>query len=67
MNFGSIPEELVVKEVMTTKGQAIKKLRIMGRGRTGYGYERYTHVLVKVQVANFEQLISKTKNEVTRR
>lgn len=57
----SIPEELLVKEVFVTKGVAMKRMRIMGRGRTGVGYMRKTHVTVKLEVINFANMIAKAK------
>ena len=32
-------------------------MRIMGRGRTGIGYQRTSHVAVKLAIANFEERI----------
>jgi large subunit ribosomal protein L22 len=49
----AIPEELLVKEIFVTKGLAQKRMRIMGRGRTGIGYMRKSHVTVKVEKINF--------------
>ena len=57
MQHDAIPEELVVHEVMVTKGLATKKMRIMGRGRTGFGYRRYSHVTVKLEKIDFDQKI----------
>lgn len=57
----SIPEELLVKEVFVTKGIAQKRMRIMGRGRTGIGYMRKSHVTVKLEVINFASMIAKAK------
>jgi large subunit ribosomal protein L22 len=59
--FNAIPEELMVKEVMINKGIAMKKIRIMGRGRTGVGYTRKSHITIKVQKIDFEAMISKSK------
>lgn len=56
---GAIPEELYIKEVMVTKGSQQKRMRIMGRGRTGVGYKRQSHVCVKVAFVNFEDRIKK--------
>ena len=50
-----------MKEVMVTKGFAQKKMRIMGRGRTGVGYVRKAHVTIKVEVINFANMIAKAK------
>lgn len=55
----AIPEELMVKEIFITKGFAQKRSRIMGRGRTGVGYRRSSHVTVKVEKVDFQQLVSK--------
>ena len=57
----AIPEELIVKEVIVNKGLAIKKMRIMGRGRTGIGYMRKSHVTVKVEKINFDKVIKEAK------
>jgi hypothetical protein len=51
----------LVKEVFVTKGVAMKRMRIMGRGRTGIGYMRKTHVTVKLEVINFADMIAKAK------
>jgi large subunit ribosomal protein L22 len=57
-----MPEELIVKEVIVSKGLAIKRMRIMGRGRTGFGYNRSAHVLVKLEPIDFPKLIKSCKN-----
>lgn len=57
-----LPEELIVKEVLVTKGIALKRMRIMGRGRTGFGYKRSAHVLIKVQPVDFPKLIKAARN-----
>ena len=46
-----------------TKGIAQKRMRIMGRGRTGMGYMRKTHVTIKVEVINFAKMIEKAKTK----
>ena len=40
-----------------TKGTARKKMTIMGRGRTGFGYTRAAHLNVKVEVIDFDSMI----------
>mmetsp|Transcript_6164 Transcript_6164/g.5510 ORF Transcript_6164/g.5510 Transcript_6164/m.5510 type:complete len:201 (-) Transcript_6164:16-618(-) len=62
LQFDAIPEELRVKEVLVSKGMAIKKMRIMGRGRTGFGYKRYTHVRIQIEKINFDKMISQQKS-----
>jgi len=43
MYHSAIPEELFVKEIYVNKGASRRKMRIMGRGRTGIGYVVYTY------------------------
>jgi hypothetical protein len=62
MFHDAIPEELLIKEVLVTKGLAQKKMRIMGRGRTGVGYTRKSHVTVKVEKINFDERIDTCRN-----
>ena len=58
----AIPEELMVKEIFVTKGLAQKRQRIMGRGRTGVGYKRTSHVNIKVERIDFQQFIDKARS-----
>ena len=37
---------------------ARKKIRFQGRGRTGIGMIRKTHVTLKVEIINFQQMIN---------
>lgn len=53
---------MIVKEVMITKGNAVKKLTVMGRGRTGFGYTRESHVTIKVDKVDFQAMIDKAKS-----
>ena len=62
-----IPEELVVKEIAVTKGAAHKRMRIMGRGRTGFGYNRASHVATTLEVVDFEALMASAKTDQQRR
>eukprot|EP01038_Epipyxis_sp_PR26KG_P011118 gene11118-14922_t len=62
LNLNAIPEELRVKEVMVTKGLQVKKMTIMGRGRTGFGYKRSSHVTVGVEKIDFHQMIAKAQD-----
>lgn len=62
INYQAIPEELFVKEIFVTKGKSYKRLRIMGRGRAGVGYKRYTHVTAKVEVIDFDKMIKEAKS-----
>ena len=54
-------------EVSVTKGQSIKKLRIMGRGRTGFGYKRWSHLNIKVEQIDFPTTIEKAKSQNQKR
>lgn len=58
MRHDAIAEELRVKEVIVTKGLAVKRMRIMGRGRSGVGYKRKTHVRIVLEKINFPKFIS---------
>jgi large subunit ribosomal protein L22 len=55
---GAIPEELFVKEIHVNKGASQKRIRIMGRGRTGFGYRRQTHVIAKLEVIDWEKKLA---------
>ena len=48
---------------MINKGMAMKRIRIMGRGRSGVGYKRYTHVTIKVGKVDFDEKIQLTKTD----
>lgn len=47
-----------MKEVIVNKGMSYKKLRIMGRGRQGVGYKRYSHVRIILEKIDFEREIA---------
>lgn len=59
---GLIPEELYVKEIFVTKGFMFKRMRIMGRGRTGVGYKRYSHIRAIVEQIDFDAKIASCKS-----
>lgn len=54
-----------MKEAIVTKGVMQKKLRIMGRGRTGIGRTIKSHVTIKVEKIDFAKMIedAKTMNQ----
>ena len=58
VKYDLLPEELIVKEIVGTKGRFTKKIRIMGRGRTGVGYTRRTHVTLRVTKCDFKEMIA---------
>lgn len=58
-----IPEQLMVTEVLVTKGKQQKQLTIQGRGRTGYGYRRYSHIWLRVEQINFAKQIEKAETQ----
>lgn len=60
----AIPEELLVREVLVTKGDMQKRARIMGRGRTGLGYKRWAHVMVRVEKVDFTREIAEARNPI---
>jgi hypothetical protein len=51
-----------VKEVMVTKGMTRKKVRIMGRGRSGMGKIRSSHVTIKVDKVDFQEKIQRARS-----
>lgn len=53
----ALPEELLVKEIVVSKGMSRKVLTIMGKGRAGFGYKRWSHIKLKVQKINFDEQI----------
>lgn len=57
--YEAIPEQLHVKEICVTKGNSHRKVRPMGRGRTGFGTMRWSHVNLKVEVIDFDDKITK--------
>ena len=61
VSHDALPEEMYVKQVWVTKGKSQKRIRIMGRGRTGIGYKRWSHVFVKLSLVDFEDLIKNGK------
>ena len=44
-----------------------KRMRIMGRGRTGVGYRRWTHVTIKVEKIDFQREIDDAINPIMRK
>ncbi len=66
INHGAIPEQLRVKEIYVTKGLARKKVRFMGRGRTGIGMIRKTHVTLKTEIIDFAAQIAACKSDSQR-
>lgn len=45
-----------------TKGMTRKKVRIMGRGRSGVGKIRSSHVTIKVDKVNFQEKIQHARS-----
>jgi hypothetical protein len=58
---------LEVKEISVTKGSSYKKIRIMGRGRTGVGMHRSTHVMMKIDKVNFTHRIDNARTAEEKR
>ncbi len=63
----AIPEELIVKEVIVTKGMMHKRRRIMARGRSGFGYRRATHVSTTLELIDFEARMAAAQTHEQRR
>ena len=53
----------MVSEVLVTKGKAMRQMTIMGRGRTGFGYRRYSHIWLRVEKIDFEKQIEKAETQ----
>lgn len=53
-----------MREVLVTKGMMQKRSRIMGRGRTGMGYKRWAHVMVRVEKVDFAREITEARNPI---
>lgn len=47
---------------MVTKGMTRKKVRIMGRGRSGMGKIRSSHVTIKVDKVDFQEKIQRARS-----
>lgn len=47
---------------MVNKGSQTKIMTIMGKGRTGFGYRRQSHVVIKVEVIDFAKKIKDAKS-----
>lgn len=62
LNHNLVPGELMVKEVMVNKGRTTKKMTIMGRGHTGIGYKRESHVTINLARVDFEKHIRKASS-----
>jgi hypothetical protein len=52
-----------VKEIFVNKGLMAKRVRIMGKGRSGLTRKRSTHVTVRVDKVNFSDQIEKAKTQ----
>jgi hypothetical protein len=57
LRHDALPEELLVKEIVVSKGMSRKMLTIMGKGRAGFGYKRWSHVKLVVQKINFDEQV----------
>lgn len=62
LRFNALPEDLRVKEAIVNKGLHRKRMRIMGRGRTGMGYNRYANVRIVLEKIDFKKTITDQKS-----
>eukprot|EP01031_Cornospumella_fuschlensis_P022252 gene22252-27213_t len=67
LNHGAIPEELSVKEVVVNKGRLVKRVRIMGRGRSGVSRKRSAHITVKVAQIDFARKLAEAETASQRK
>lgn len=58
---------MFIKEVLVTKGRVKKNITIMGKGRAGVGYTRWSHVTVKVDKVDFEKMIADAETPADRK
>lgn len=56
-----------MKEIYCTKGRSHKRLRIMGRGRAGVGYTRWSHVQCVVEKIDFDRMILEAESANAKR
>jgi hypothetical protein len=57
--YDALPEQLTIDEVVVNKGFSQKQVRLMGRGRFGVGYKRYSHITMTVKEIDFEKAIDR--------
>ena len=61
-NHGLLPEELWVDKCFVTQGPGTKRVKIMGRGRTGLKFVRSSHLNVTLKEIDFEAMIAAAGN-----
>lgn len=61
IRHGALPEELLVKEIVVSKGVSKKVPTFMAKGRVGMGYKRWSHIKLKIQKINFDEQILKAE------
>lgn len=66
-NHNAMPEQLRVKEIYVTKGVSRKKVRFQGRGRTGVGMIRKSHVTLKTEIIDFPSMIASAKTDTMKK
>ena len=62
LNFLFAYSYLLIKQ-----GLCLKRRRIMGRGRTGFGYKRSSHVTVRIEKVDFQKEINNAVNPIQKR
>mmetsp|Transcript_7909 Transcript_7909/g.11976 ORF Transcript_7909/g.11976 Transcript_7909/m.11976 type:complete len:226 (+) Transcript_7909:96-773(+) len=60
--FDLSPDELQLDQVYIGRGSQLKRIRIMGRGRAGLGYKRFSHLTVQLKKIDFDEKIRNSKN-----
>jgi len=56
--YRAIPEEMYIDEIVVNKGYSRKNITIMGRGRTGIGVKRWSHVWITLKSIDFDARIA---------
>ena len=58
---GLVPAQLEVHEAFVTQGERLKRIKMMGRGRTGIKHHLHCHVRVTVAAIPFEKRLKEAK------
>jgi ribosomal protein L22 len=65
--YGLLPEELMVDRCFVTQGPGTKRVKIMGRGRSGLKFIRSSHLNVTLKEIDFEAMIAAAESKNAKR
>lgn len=66
-NHGVARESLFVDTLFVTQGPGRKRIKMMGRGRTGLSFIRSSHLNVTISAIDFEKRVGEAPNGSQRR